>query len=80
MEKPNPVQEMNNLRSINRDIYKDVRNPYLKLFLILAIERDASLFAQVLESSAIDLFDYVTLACKYLDRETLLSILRKRVT
>jgi len=31
---------MENLRAINKDIYKEIRNPYLKLFMVLAMERE----------------------------------------
>lgn len=72
---------MENLRGINKDIYKEARNPYFKLFMILAIERDAykELFAQIAETSAINLLDYVTLACKYLDKESLVACLKRRL-
>jgi hypothetical protein len=40
MEKTNARQEMDSIRAINKEIYKEVKNPYLKIFLILAIERE----------------------------------------
>ena len=44
-EKQRVTAEMENIRSINKDIYREVKNPYLQLFLILVIEKDgANLF------------------------------------
>jgi hypothetical protein len=72
---------MDNLRSINKDIYREVRNPLLKLFMVLAIERESyrDVFAQIVETSAINLMDFVTLACKYLDKDSLITILKKKL-
>jgi len=76
-------QEMHNLRAINKEIYKEVRNPYLKLYLVLTLERDKDaykdLFIQLIENSAINLFDYVTLACKFLDKESLITCLKRKL-
>lgn len=81
LDQPSAKQEMENLRGINKDIYREVRNPYLRLFMILAIERDTykELFSQIAESSAINLLDYVTLACKYLDKQSLVACLKRKL-
>jgi hypothetical protein len=33
----------------------------------------------VIEQTAINIFDFVTLACKFLDKETLFSVLQKKI-
>ena len=67
---------MENIRSINKDIYREVKNPYLQLFLVLMIEKDnKELFANMIQEASVNLFDFVTLACKYLDKAELISVL-----
>jgi hypothetical protein len=73
--------EMDNIRSINKDIYREVKNPYLQLFLILMIEKDGGkdLFQSVIDQTVVNIFDFVTLACKFLDKDTLFSVLQKKI-
>lgn len=80
LEKSTARQEIDNLRAINRDIYKEASNPYLRLFLILALERDSyrELFSQLVERDTLNLFDYVTLALKYLDKDSLIAFLKRK--
>ena len=59
------------IANLNSRVYNLVKNPYLKLFFMIMIEsRTVSikeLFQQFIEKNVINLFDLITLACKFLN-------------
>ena len=59
--------------SLNGDVHKLVKNPYLRLFFLIMIESRkpqrsvAEIFIEFNTNYVINFFDYVTLACKFLN-------------
>ena len=71
------------IASLNSRVYNLVKNPYLKLFFIIMIESRSvpmkELFQQFTEKNVINLFDFVTLACKFLNDRDLQQVLKDKI-
>ena len=70
--------------TLNNRVCDFVKNPYLKLFFLLMIEGRgprpiAEIFKDFTLKHAINLFDYVTLACKFLNAQELMMVLKDKI-
>ena len=67
------MQKVSSIRELNSAVGSTVvNNPYLRLFYLLLIENNPKkAFNEFISSYTINMFDYLALACKFLDSNQL---------
>ncbi len=85
--------KISQLKNLNLKVFDRVKNPYLKLFYVIMVEIENSKNSNKQQqrmgqenshpliefSSVINLFDFVTVCCKYLDQDKLKQALEQKI-